>query len=426
MSSDMSAIARPINPIVVSQHLEDAASLRAVREVLVSAPHVKLLHLARIDERLAAHLDGLTVAGADAATLARASLATPGLGQIFTCAVLAIERRDAAQIERLLTLTQAVPEASRALASAFGWVSPAQLRGLTSPLLRSASPMARRLGLASCALQGVDAGGALGEALSADEPALRRRVFRAAAQLGRVDLLASCLAALHDPTPGMALAAASAALLLGDRGAAVDVLCALARTPGADQPVALTRVAKVLVPEAAQALLKPLAQQPRLARTLIRGVATAGDPFYVPWLLKQMADPKLTRLAGEAFSMITGLDLAYVDLDRKPPEGAVFGPNDDPADADVAMDEDESLPWPDVDKISAWWQAHGARFVPGTRYFVGEPPSVPHCVHVLRTGFQRQRIAAAEYLCLLQPGTPLFNVAAPTWRQERQLAQMGA
>ena len=51
MSSDMSAIARPINPIVVSHHLEDAASLRAVREVLVTAPHVKLLHLARIDER---------------------------------------------------------------------------------------------------------------------------------------------------------------------------------------------------------------------------------------------------------------------------------------------------------------------------------------------------------------------------------------
>ena len=40
---------------------------------------------------------------------------------------------------------------------------------------------------------------------------------------------------------------------------------------------------------------------------------------------------------------------------------------------------------------------------------------------MLREGFQRQRSAAALYLCLLQPGTPLFNTAAPAWRQQRLL-----
>lgn len=44
---------------------------------------------------------------------------------------------------------------------------------------------------------------------------------------------------------------------------------------------------------------------------------------------------------------------------------------------------------------------------------------------LLREGFQRQRIAAAEYLCLLQPGTPLFYTSAPAWRQKRWLAKMG-
>ena len=161
-------------------------------------------------------------------------------------------------------------------------------------------------------------------------------------------------------------------------------------------------------------------------RALIRGIGAAGDPHYVPWLIQQMSDLKLTRLAGESFSLITGLDLAALDLERKPPENDEFGPNDDPDDNNVAMDEDDSLPWPEPDKIAAWWQTHGARFAPGTRYFVGEPPSTAHCRSVLKTGFQRQRIAAAEYLCLLQPGTPLFNVAAPAWRQERLLAQMGA
>jgi uncharacterized protein (TIGR02270 family) len=420
------APARPINPIVVAQHVEDTASLRGVREVLVAAPHVKLMHLARTDERLAAHLDGLSVAGADAVAMARTNLASPGLGEIFTCAVLAIEQRDLAQIERLLALTDTVPIAARALASAFGWVSPAQLRGMTAPLLRHPLASARRLGLASCALQGVDPGDALAEALGDADPALRRRALRAAAQLGRADLLAACQAALSDTAPGMALEAASAALLLGDRDAAVQVMSTLAREPGRDQAVALARVTRVLAPEAAQALLKPLAHDAKLIRVLMRGVGAAGDPHRVPWLIKQMADLKLARLAGESFSLITGLDLAFLDLDRKPPEEAVFGPNDDPADAEVALDEDDSLPWPDPERIGAWWQAHGSRFQPGTRYFAGEPPTVPHCIAVLKNGFQRQRIAAAEYLCLLQPGTALFNVAAPSWRQERLLQKMGA
>lgn len=420
------AAARPIVPVVVWQHLEDAAALRAVRSVLVRAPHVKLLHLGRTDERLAAHLDGLEVAGVEGVAMARETLAHPGIGQVFTCAVLAIEQRDTAQIERLLALAESMPEVARALDSAFGWVSPARLRGLTAPLLRSASPAARRLGIAACALQRVDPGAALAEACTDADPALRARALRAAGQLGRVDLLSACQSAMQAPEAGVALAAASSALLLGDRRAAVEALSAIARTPGPDQGAALVRVAKVLSTEATQALLKPLAQQPALVRVLMRGIAAAGDPFYVPWLIRQMADPKLTRLAGEAFSTITGLDLAYLDLERKPPEGDVAGPSDDPADDHVALDEDESLPWPDADRIGAWWQAHGARFQPGTRCFAGEPVSAAHCLSVLKAGFQRQRVAAAEYLCLLAPGTPLFNVAAPTARQQRQLAQMEA
>ncbi len=141
----------------------------------------------------------------------------------------------------------------------------------------------------------------------------------------------------------------------------------------------------------------------------------------MPWLIKQMEDLKLARLAGESFSYITGLDLAYLDLERKPPEGIELGPNDDPNDDDVAMDEDDSLPWPDAAKIADWWSANASRFVAGTRYFVGEPPTFAHCRQVLKTGFQRQRIAAATYLCLLTPGTALFNTAAPAWRQERLL-----
>lgn len=161
-------------------------------------------------------------------------------------------------------------------------------------------------------------------------------------------------------------------------------------------------------------------------RLLIQGIGVAGDPHFVPWLIQQMQDLKLTRLAGESFSLITGLDLAQLDLERKPPESAEFGPNDDPNDDNVAMDEDDGLPWPDPEKIGAWWQINGHRFAAGTRYFMGETPSPAHCLAVLKNGFQRQRMAAAVYLCLMKPGTPLLNTAAPAWRQQRWLDAMGA
>ena len=62
---------------VVTQHIEDAAVLRNTRSVLVSGPHVKLMHLGRLDERLLAHLDGVTVAGDFGAQLATAALESP-------------------------------------------------------------------------------------------------------------------------------------------------------------------------------------------------------------------------------------------------------------------------------------------------------------------------------------------------------------
>ena len=52
-------MAAPIRvvPEVVSQHAEMAAHLFGVRSEHTHAPHVKLLQLSRIDNRLAAHLD---------------------------------------------------------------------------------------------------------------------------------------------------------------------------------------------------------------------------------------------------------------------------------------------------------------------------------------------------------------------------------
>ncbi len=423
----MTITIRVPTPVVVQQHADDVAVLQNTRTYLVSAPHVKLHQLGRLDDRLAAHLDGLAVAGEYGSKLAAAALERQGRSEAFTATVRAIEDRDVLDLDKLLTIAEAAPDSLPGVISAFGWVAAASLRGITKAFLESPSPLRRQVGLAACGMHQVDPGTmVVGAAIRDDDVAVRARALRVMADLGLVDHLPACTDALTDESTDCAYQAARAGVLLGNRGASVSALHRVASAPGPWRSGALRLLLKLQSQADAHATLKALTQDPTGTRLLIQGIGTAGDPYYVPWLIQQMQDFKLSRLAGESFSYITGLDLAYIDLERKPPEGVDFGPNDDPNDDNVAMDEDDGLPWPDVKKISSWWQANGQRFAPGTRYFMGEPPSTAHCLDVLKHGFQRQRMAAAVYLCLLKPGTSLFNCAAPAWRQQRLLAQMVA
>jgi len=426
----MTPIVRP-PPVadVVAQHVEEAAHLRHVRSVQVRAAHVRLRHLGRLDERIAAHLEGVAVAGDYGSAQALRHLERPGVGEMFVAAVRAIEDRDARRLDRLIALAEALPDRRAGLLSAFGWVSAGRLSGITKRLLESASSWWREVGIATCAMHGVDPERKLTEFINAAEASLRARSLRTAGCLGRIDLIESCRAALGDPDRRCTFEAARSALLLGDRGVSTQALNGLVADaeayPGMRE-AALLALARVSPPAEMRSLLASLAKVPALRRTLVRALAIVGDPHYLPWLITQMDDLNLTRLVGGAFSLITGVDLAYSPLERKPPSGTDFGPTDDAQDVSVAMDEDDGLPWPEPAEISAWWHSNSLRFAVGVRHFMGQPPSPSHCLHVLRNGFQPQRAVAAHHLCLLNPGTPLFNVCAPARRQSRQLEAMTA
>jgi uncharacterized protein (TIGR02270 family) len=212
-------------------------------------------------------------------------------------------------------------------------------------------------------------------------------------------------------------------VLLGRRGDALYVLRS-SPFPGSLRERAFRLAIQALTVSEAHQVLQSLAKEPSQLRLLLKGSGIVGDVTYVPWLIGNMSDGQTARLAGEAFSLITGTDLALLDLERKPPENFESGPNDDPDDSNVEMDPDDGLPWPDAAKIKDWWAKNSNRFTPGQRYFMGAPVTHAHCIDVLKNGYQRQRILAAHYLCLLDPGTPLFNTSAPAWRQQKLLAQM--
>lgn len=420
------SIATPI-PSVLDQHVEEAAMLRHTRSVLVRAPHLRLHQLRRHDDRIAAHLDGIAVAGPHGLERCRAALERPGAGEVFAIAVRALEERDGASIERLGTLAAALPDALRGLLSALGWVSAPLLQGTVRKLLQSPDSLSRRFGLGACRVHRTDPGAALEPMLHDPDPLLRAEALRAAGELGRRDLLDLVRDGFADDEPRVVFWAGWSACLLGDRSRALELGYA-ASQDGEAAPRGLTLALLAGEFAAAHALVRSLTAQarerPTQQRRLISACGLLGDAQFVPWLVERMSDDRLARLVGEAFTLITGTDFLRLDLERRPPEGLESGPNDDPNDDNVAMDEDDGLPWPDQAKVQAWWQHESHRFQPGVRYLLGAPPSWEHCIEVLKTGYQRQRMVAAQTLCLVRPGTVLFNTAAPAWRQQRLLASM--
>jgi uncharacterized protein (TIGR02270 family) len=380
--------------------------------------------LRTFDQRLIAHFDGLATAGARVWPVCDALLDDLSVGGAFTVAVVALERRDTGRLEHLWGLSATAPQIGDGLDAALLWAHKESLTGFVSSLLTSDETTRRRSGIAACAMHALDPGLTSKDLSSERHASIQARSLQAAGEIGRTDLLSSCMSAVGEEESDGHFWAAWSAVLLGDRSRALSRLQRTATIAGLHRARAFALTLQAMGAGAAHALLKDLAAEPDQVRWLIHGSGVAGDAMNIPWLINQMREDPTARLAGEAFSLITGADLSKLSLDRPQPEGFESGPNDDPDDSNVAMDPDEGLPWPDPDKIEKWWTANASRFHKGTRYFMGAPVTRESCIDVLKNGYQRQRILAAHYLCLLDPGTPLFNTSAPAWRQQRLLARM--
>ena len=126
-----------------------------------------------------------------------------------------------------------------------------------------------------------------------------------------------------------------------------------------------------------------LVQSPDTIRLAVMGSGIIGDPLLIPWLMEQMNTPALARVAGEAFTMITGVDLEREEMRGMRPEGFNAGPTDDPGDDNVAMDPDDDLPWPKAEAVLHWWGRNKGAFPSGTRHLLGKPITAVNLRNIL-------------------------------------------
>jgi uncharacterized protein (TIGR02270 family) len=415
-----------IIPAIVSAHAEDASFLWLLRDQAAVAPHYLLNELARLDDRVEAHLDGLRIAGESGWEVINEMLSLADAGEVFVCATLVLESGQKERIHMVLEAAVASPELEDGLVSALGWAGAAVAVNHLNVFVRSAEPAMRRIGLASYAVRRQDPGQQLLRLLKDSDPRVRARALKAAAELGRRELLPSAMQALRDEDDDCRFYAAWTAIRFAPRGTpAAQSLMEFVDKPGPRQREAVSMAVRGLDVTAAKSWLNKLGGDGKHLRLATIGAGALGDPELVETLINLMKIDDMARLAGESFSMITGSDLVHAYLQREQPEGFESGPTEDPADENVAMDEDENLPWPDADLVAKWWSANRSRFQPSRRYLCGREISVESARQTLVDGKQRQRAAAAMELAMLQPHEPLFNVRARGSWQQAWLASNG-
>jgi uncharacterized protein (TIGR02270 family) len=411
----------PVIENIVAQHAEEACFLWLLRDKATVAPHYSLSDLAKLEDRVEAHLDGLRIAGESGWAICKEALTFEDAGEVFTIGVLAFESGQEQRITEVIEAGTQSVEVARGMISALGWLTYERAQPYIRKLIEAKEPMQRRIGIGGAAVHRKELGPVLRGAVSDPDPLVRSRALKAAGELGRQDLLLPMRASLNDQDEGCRFWSAWSTALLGDL-IAVNVLRMIAESGGtyAEQACQMA-MRRALLPQAL-AWQKQLANQETYRRLAAIGAGTIGDPLLIPWLLQQMSNPKLSRVAGEAFTLITGVDWGKEHLEEEKPERLEEEPADNPKDEEVAMDPDEELPWPNLERIKKWWDQNNGRFSIGARYLVGKPIAKDSLQQLLRTGMQRQRIAAALELALQQPGQPLFEVRM---RGDRQKILLG-
>lgn len=399
---------------IYERYVDEAAFLWVLRSVVVDQPHYYAEDLAELEQRIQAQLDGLMTSLDLGWEACEAGFGLEEPGEVFTATVTAFRSHDMSKIQQAVEAGLANPVATPGLISALGWLPVEMAQPWVEKFLAGKDLRHKYLGVAACSVRRHDPSEALTYILERKDcrqyPPLYARALRLVGELRRQDLMPAIQAARTAEDPLLRFWARWSAVMLGDHAEVIDLQPFVLRA-GPLQRRALELAFRVLPVEQGREWVSALAKDPAQARTVVRATGILGDPHAINWLIGKMADPELARLAGEAFTNITGIDLERHQLACDVAAGGDSIPNDDPADFQVGLDEDENLPWPDVEKIAALWRHHGQHFLVGRRYFLGRPLTPAWLHDKLAHGTQRQRQAAALELAL-SGEQPLINIHA--------------
>ncbi|MBJ6759812.1 TIGR02270 family protein [Myxococcaceae bacterium JPH2] len=406
----------------MEESFDEAAFLWSQRERSLQSPDFTLPDIAAIEERLRARLDLLILGGAPVGErLLHPALVCDEQERISVTALALLTGASDSAVKLLIRSIQEGTEPQRAAICRA--LELCERRGIElhlMPLLQQAPPKVSASVLDVLTARRVRPDCSLEQLFEQGEPVLQEAVFHAAARVPQSlapSLLTQGLVSRETPVRNAAL---EAGLVLGHRAAWTACVELVSRQDSAST-LAMLALALGGSSDEFQRLLGTLAV-PELRKDALWALGFSGRRAAAEACLTWMREDTLCRIAGEAFTAITGLSLeGEFAIDEPPSPEELIPLEEEDLDADLVPSPDERLPHPNVEAINRWWQKARAQLDPDIRHFRGKPFTPGQLLEQLRHGGMRRRPVLALELAIRTHGEHRVSVRALTDHQRQEL-----
>ncbi|QQR46388.1 TIGR02270 family protein [Myxococcus xanthus] len=410
---------------VLEEHLSEAAFFWSQWERALVAPDYTLEETAELEERLLAHLDGLVAAGAAAIeVLSSVVHEREDPGEVFAAAWSLLALAPSLVLDAVKArATDAPPPVQASIRRALELGEKGVVETALAPLLITAEPMA----VSVLGFRGHLLGGRAEELLSHPDALVVTAALRALNLSSKPHASRLLGVLLGDSRPEVRWAAIETGLVFGVR----DAWTVCERESTALGSPLRRRLWALLAAAGDVRFLERLISFSEEAATREDALWALGFTGRVPaaesclrWMCEE---PRVARLAGEAFSAITGLRMAGAHVLPEPePEDALPPLEDEDLDADLGLRPEDALALPAQEEVARWWERARDGFSPANRYLRGKPFTGASLLEALAQGPMRRRHLYALELMVRTRGAYAVQVRAFTSRQREQLALASA
>jgi len=406
---------------ITEQFVIDASFLWVLRAISVKQPHYQQDDIVTLEKRIDANLDGAMSNYELAWDICVEELTYEQAGEVFTAAIIAFRSRNMDKIQHIVKHAFCNEETLKGLVSAIAWLPKVLINEWLQKFVFSKDLNHKHLALSICSVLRKNPGNILQELLEREDclahSGLLLRMLRLIGELKLYAFTNQCQKLIDHELPQIQFWANWSLVMLGEQKQVVNLIPFM-KEESSFQLLAIDTVFNVLPINKARAWISQSVQQPEMMRTVIRATGILGDPHAMPWLIEKMNHFDTAKIAGEAFTLITGIDLERYELSIDLPEELAIIPNDEIEDDNVDLDEDENLPFPDVNKINHTWLRYRDRYKAGARYIMGievtdnNPATVAKLNAMLQQAGQRQRASLALTIALLDAQSVFINIKA--------------
>lgn len=409
---------------IFEEHFSEAAFLQSQWERALRGPHYNLEETAQLEERLLAHLDGLVLGGEPVReALLRPALEGEDPWEVFCAAFVSVAEPSPAALEAVLALVPGAPAVVQAsLRRALELSGCTGLEAALLPLLRSPEAHMQALALEVLTFRRAVPRNEALQLLGHTEGRVVAAALRGLGALGRDITHRELHRLLEDKRPQVRLAAIESGLLSGLR-VAWDACRQEAKGRGESSHEARVLQAICGDDQDAERLVGLMADEVVRADVLwalgFTGLVSAAEVCLE--LMGQSAP--VARLAGEAFSAITGLVLKDTYAMEPQEEDSLPPLEEDDLEADLIPRLEDELPVPERAAVADWWLRARRDFSRSTRYLDGRPFSGTALLDALAKGPMRRRHVYAQELALRTQGAHNVQTLSFTARLRAELAR---